>query len=71
MFGEKKKLSGYLKPVVEDLDEINAIAGLEGFKIDAAVKLEIKGLNIDFDIKYPATNELAVKAQKKIERKEI
>jgi hypothetical protein len=75
MFCEKKKLSEYLKPVVEDLDEAKAIfegsATLEDFKIDASVKLEVKGFDINFDIKFPATEEAAVKAQKKIERKEV
>jgi hypothetical protein len=72
MFGEKEGISKWLGPIMCDLDKTKQIfessKALEDFKIDASVKLELKGFNIDFDIKYPAQNE---KMRGKSERKEI
>jgi hypothetical protein len=77
MFGEKEGISKWLGPIMCDLDKTKQIFESskaledfksEDFKIDASVKLELKGFNIDFDIKYPAQNE---KMRGKSERKEI
>ncbi|MDR3124380.1 MAG: hypothetical protein LBU10_00645 [Endomicrobium sp.] len=72
MFGKKEEISRWLGPIMTDLEKTKQIFEssevLEDFSIDASVKLEIKGLNIDFDITYPAQNE---KMRGKHQRKEI